>query len=789
MDTKTGTQTAFSCTLQMIFFLSHQENGDSPAEFAVAGVFFLLKQAGLIFMRFSSCTGGSMENKKPVIHRDVEDVVDAIISKVGKELVLGLPLGLGKANNLANALYRRAKKDSSIHLTILTALTLERPSWSSDLERRFLEPFIGRVFGDYPDLEYVVDLRKKQLPDNVELKEFFNKPGGYLNTPHAQQNYISTNYTFAPRDIVENGVNVVAQMVSKKHAGERLMLSLSCNPEVSLDVMERLKQEQYRDRVTISVAEVNQNLPYMYGDAEVEASSFDIVLDNESYYNTLFGAPKMAVTTADYMIGMYASTLIKDGGTLQIGIGSLGDALVYGLTQRNQNNEAYKGVVDAAGMLYRFGKDINTLGGLETFEEGLYGSTEMLVDGYLHLYNSGVIKRKVYNHYELQRLISQGKITSQVTPELFDTLIKEGVISTKLTSQDVDFLSRFGIFKENIRFDNNGIISDNEEIPNDMEDPHNREKIYTHCLGKELKEDILIHAGFFLGPSSFYAALREMPEEERRKIFMTSVLNVNQLYGNQYGNEELKLLQRKNARFVNAALMFTLTGGVVSDALENQQVISGVGGQYNFVSQAHALPGGRSILMARSTRAKGKEVSSNIVWTYGHITIPRHLRDIAVTEYGIANLRGKPDKDVIAALINIADSRFQDGLVEKAKSAGKLPSSYEIPDKFRNNYPQRIEDELKKFKDNGMFPPFPFGTDFTREELVIGKALRGLKEKMAERRIPLPFPSISQAKKIVSIPNEAKPYLKRMGLDQPVTGKEIMMQKMVVYALSEQGVI
>lgn len=52
------------------------------------------------------------------------------------------------------------------------------------------------------------------------------------------------------------------------------------------------------------------------------------------------------------------------------------------------------------------------------------------------------------------------------------------------------------------------------------------------------------------------------------------------------------------------------------------------------------------------------------------MTIPRHLRDIVVTEYGIADLRGRTDEEVIIALLEIADSRFQDGLVKEAKQAG-----------------------------------------------------------------------------------------------------------------------
>jgi acyl-CoA hydrolase len=69
---------------------------------------------------------------------------------------------------------------------------------------------------------------------------------------------------------------------------------------------------------------------------------------------------------------------------------------------------------------------------------------------------------------------------------------------------------------------------------------------------------------------------------------------------------------------------------------------------------AHSLPEARSILALRSTREKNSKIASNILWNYGNTTIPRHLRDIVVTEYGVADLRGLSDQDSIAAVLNIA---------------------------------------------------------------------------------------------------------------------------------------
>ena len=74
--------------------------------------------------------------------------------------------------------------------------------------------------------------------------------------------------------------------------------------------------------------------------------------------------------------------------------------------------------------------------------------------------------------------------------------------------------------------------------------------------------------------------------------------------------------------------------------------------------------------------AIGKQLQSNIVPFYGHTTIPKHLRDVIVTEYGVADLRGQSDSDVIKRLINIADSRFQNELLEFAKQHGKLAHDY-----------------------------------------------------------------------------------------------------------------
>ena len=730
-----------------------------------------------------------MGDHRPEYYQDVEQCVDDVIQKVGKTIILGIPLALGKPNQLVNAFYRRIKSDPSLHLTICTALSLERPKGSSDLENRFLGPFAKRMFDGYVDLEYMTDLRSKQLPPNFQLREFYSRAGTYLGEESAQQNYVSSNYTHAWRDILNSGVNVIAQMVSKTDIDGKPRFSLSCNPEITLDLAPALRQKEKEGMKIAAIAQVNQNLPFMYGDAVVDPDYFDMVVDAPEYTTRLFSAPKMSITTPDYMIGIYASALIKDAGTLQIGIGSLGDALCYGLIMREKHNPSYTQFLNDAGIMDRFGDVIGRLGGTEPFSKGITGSTEMLVDGYLHLIDNGVVRRNVYENVVLQRLLNEDRMTDAVTPETLELLLAENAVNTVLTREDVAFLVHYGIFREGLTFRDGAIhCDDGRQVSSDLNDPANLEQVMTHCLGTHLKNGVLVYGGFFLGPEAFYERLRTMSEAARKKIYMTSVLNVNQLYANNpYLSEALKVEQRQHGRFVNACLKVTLNGNVVSDALEDGQVVSGVGGQYNFVAMAHALPNARSIIMCKGLRGAGKNQASNIVYNYGHVTIPRHLRDIVITEYGIADLRGKSDSEVIAALLNITDSRFQDGLLKQAQDAGKMPRDYCIDDKHRNNYPERLEAAITDYKKAGYFEPFPFGTDFTDDELVIGKALKELKAQMSEGMSR--FTSLGKAMTIGRFPDAANPYLERMQLDNPSSAKEKMMAKLVVYALSRQGAI
>jgi hypothetical protein len=155
-------------------------------------------------------------------------------------------------------------------------------------------------------------------------------------------------------------------------------------------------------------------------------------------------------------------------------------------------------------------------------------------------------------------------------------LRKNGIINEHLSQKDFDFLQYWGILREGLRYEYGTIFTeDDQQVTAHLSDPACREFLKNQCLGSTLKNGQVMHGGFFLGARNFYSWLREMPEEECKLINMKSVRKINQLYG----HERLNRLHRKNARFINTCMMYTLGGAVVSDGLEDGRVVSGVGGQ------------------------------------------------------------------------------------------------------------------------------------------------------------------------------------------------------------------
>ena len=741
---------------------------------------------------------------------EVGECVEAILHRLGRRLVVGAPLAIGKPNALLNELYRRAARDPGLDVTLVTALSLNRPRGRSDLERRFLEPLVARVFGDYPDLEYLAAAREGRLPPNFAVREFYLAPGAWLGVESVQQHYIAVNYSHVARELVALGVNLVVQQVATRVVAGRAEYSLSCNPDVTLDLLPEFDAARAAGRAMLLVGVVNRRLPFMLGDALVPESRFDLLLEHPRYDHDPYGPPNPSLGLPEHAIGVHAAALVRDGGTLQLGIGALSDAVVYALQLRQQRNGVFRAALAALGSEPRSAAAIDELGGRGGFDRGLYGCSELFLDGFLELYRSGVLKRRVYPHARLQRLLDAGSVSERVDAGLLAALAGvaqagDGVtggadgevardtaadaaadavacpVVDLLGAGDFEALARCGLFRAGTRFESAGQLRSpsGERVPARFSDPASRAQLAASCLARRLDGGTALHAGFLFGPRGFYGALRELAADDRERFNMTRIGYVNTLYGADYA---LRIAQRRHARFINTTMMVTLLGAAVSDGLASGQVVSGVGGQHDFVSMAHELPEGRSILLLRATRTQAGRVSSNLVWNYGHTTIPRPLRDVVVTEYGSALLRGRTDRDCVAALLDIADARFQDELLLTAQRAGKIEHGYRIPDAARRNTPAALAGALRPLRAQGCFSEFPFGTDLTAEEVVLEKALRSLAAASATAG-----GRAATLLRALVTPVDAAPlrsFLARMQLDAPRTLADHFKARLVAQAVA-----
>lgn len=700
---------------------------------------------------------------RPLITHSIDAAVDHVMDATPGDIVLGLPLGIGKPNPFVNALYRRIKANSARHLKIVTALSLEKPVGKSDLEQHFLAPLVERVFADYPDLEYVKDLRGDGLPANIEVCEVFLKTGDYLGNEVAQQSYMSTNYTHIARDMAAQGMNVIAQAVAHKEGAQGMRLSMSSNPDVMIEIMEKFRASG--QKIT-GVGVVNHAMPFMPNTAEVKPDFFDVVVTDPAGTHALFAPPNNKVGLADYAIGLHASSLVADGGTLQIGIGSLGDAIGQALIVRDRHGAEYRHMLESLCPDGVTGRELGR------FDKGLYGCSEMFVNGFLKLIEAGIIRREVFNDVVLQQLLNQGIIADEtVTPKTLRALLDAGRVRSPMAAEDLAYLQRFGVLRPDVSLDGDSLVIYTHRCSANLQDAAAFDCVCQHMLGARLQGGIAMTGGFFLGPRDFYERLRTMPPQELAKIDMTRIDFINQLYG----QEDLKRAQRRDARFMNTTMIVTLLGAAASDALESGQVVSGVGGQYNFVAMAHALPDARLIMMLRATHDNKDGLKSSIVWNYGHVTIPRHLRDIIVTEYGVAELRGQSDNEVIKRLIAVADSRFQDELVQQAKAHGKLDAHYVVPERYRNNLPQALDAKLHPWAEANLLPDFPFGTDLTDDELHIVRALKKLKHASQH-----PSELIALAVKSLWANKEVpQAYLERLGLQDAHNFKDTVLRRLL----------
>lgn len=123
---------------------------------------------------------------------------------------------------------------------------------------------------------------------------------------------------------------------------------------------------------------------------------------------------------------------------------------------------------------------------------------------------------------------------------------------------------------------------------------------------------------------------------------------------------------------INSCIEIDLKGQVNSESVHGHQ-FSGIGGQLDHVRGAQLSEGGKSILALNST-AKNDTISKIVPYfAPGNVTtVSRYDVQYIVTEYGVADLKYKTERQRAEALIAIAHPNFRDELRFKAKEIGVL---------------------------------------------------------------------------------------------------------------------
>ena len=151
------------------------------------------------------------------------------------------------------------------------------------------------------------------------------------------------------REVLARGVNVIAQLVARRNVDGALQLSLGSNPDVTVDLLPLVAAARAGGRDIVLVGETHAQMPFMTGHAQVDPQAFDFLVDSPRYDYDLFGPPNPPLAHGRSRHRPARQRLVRDGGTLQVGIGELGDALIYSLLLRHQQNAAWRGALGALG--------------------------------------------------------------------------------------------------------------------------------------------------------------------------------------------------------------------------------------------------------------------------------------------------------------------------------------------------------------------------------------------------------------------------------------------------------
>jgi 4-hydroxybutyrate CoA-transferase len=142
-----------------------------------------------------------------------------------------------------------------------------------------------------------------------------------------------------------------------------------------------------------------------------------------------------------------------------------------------------------------------------------------------------------------------------------------------------------------------------------------------------------------------------------------------ELHSAEYCLDVRNIAMNDNMVAVNSAVSVDFAGQIAAESI-GPRVISGAGGQTSFAIGSFLSKGGRSITVMPSTVGSGEKRLSRITPLLAEgtiVTVPRTISDYVITEYGIAHIKGKTQRQRALDLINIAHPDFREGLKKEAE--------------------------------------------------------------------------------------------------------------------------
>jgi acyl-CoA hydrolase len=169
---------------------------------------------------------------------------------------------------------------------------------------------------------------------------------------------------------------------------------------------------------------------------------------------------------------------------------------------------------------------------------------------------------------------------------------------------------------------------------------------------------------FALGSKYLYDAIDNNPDIEFHAV--------------DYTNLPHNIMQNDRVVAINNTTQMDLTGQAASETAGHRH-LTGTGGQAQFARGAYASKGGKSFICLSSTYERnGKRVSriSTSLTPANVVTTTRADMMYVVTEYGIANLKGKCVAERARAMINLAHPDFRETLEREAYENGLIPKGF-----------------------------------------------------------------------------------------------------------------